>query len=248
MYPRQSANTLFIPSILDQFDVLTALGNEHRQQRGRVRPEYVVVHEYRGDDKSLIKPACRFATAVFIAYIRAKIAKGRSRGEISVKLQSLERGARQVTALPPSPLFPLPASDPPGNTSQLALFRIQSAYYSPHHSQAGGSTTQSPGLRRASTATSRPSVAHIVQPATIRPAEEGTEPPPPPYSRQDPEPEATAELTRQISQLTTGISVPAPVVSSTPVNTSAAERERRELEEALRLSREVGRGGGSDAA
>lgn len=39
MYPRQSANTIFIPRILDQFDVLTALGSEQRQQRGRVRPE-----------------------------------------------------------------------------------------------------------------------------------------------------------------------------------------------------------------
>lgn len=97
---------------------------------------------------------------------------------------------------------------------------------------------QSPGMRRASTATSRPSVTPVAQPPTIRPTEEGSEPPPPPYSRQDPEPEATAELTRQISQLTTGPSVSAPIASSTPVNSTAAERERRELEEALRLSRE----------
>ncbi|KAJ9090938.1 hypothetical protein QFC21_007353 [Naganishia friedmannii] len=228
MYPRQSANTLFIPRVLDQFDVLTALGSEQRQQRGRVRPEY--------------------ATALFVAYIQAKLAKGRTRHEVSLKVQDLERGlphlassfvqARQVTGLPPSPLFPPPRTDHAGGTSQLALLRTQSAYHSPYHTLPGGSAAQSPGMRRASTATSRPSVAHVVQPTTIRPTEEGTEPPPPPYSRSDPEPEATAELTRQISQLTTGPSRSAPIASSTPLDTLAAERERRELEEALRLSRE----------
>ncbi|KAJ9119378.1 hypothetical protein QFC24_005849 [Naganishia onofrii] len=230
MYPRQAANTLFIPRVLDQFDVLTALGSEQRQQRGRIRPEY--------------------ATAVFVAYIQAKLAKGRTKYEVSLKVQDLERGlphlaasfvqARQVTGLPPSPLFPPPRTDPSGGTSQLALLRTQSAYHSPQHSLPGGSSVQSPGMRRASTATSRPSVTHVAQPPTIRPTEEGSEPPPPPYSRQDPEPEATAELTRQISQLTTSTSVPAPIAASnpTPVDSTASERERRELEEALRLSRE----------
>jgi hypothetical protein len=40
MYPR-SANTIFVPRVADQFDVLTALGQEQRAQRGRIRPEYV---------------------------------------------------------------------------------------------------------------------------------------------------------------------------------------------------------------
>ncbi|KAJ9112737.1 hypothetical protein QFC22_006239 [Naganishia vaughanmartiniae] len=234
MYPRYPSNTLFIPRILDQFDVLTALGSEQRQQRGRIRPEY--------------------ATAVFVAYIQAKLAKGRTKHEVSLKVQDLERGlphlagsfvqARQVTGLPPSPLFPPPRTDPTGGTSQLALLRTQSAYHSPQHSLPGGSTVQSPGMRRASTATSRPYVAPVAQPATLRPTEEGSELPPPPYSRQDPEPEATAELTRQISQLTTGPSLAAPIIPATPVapstsvDSNAEERERRELEEALRLSRE----------
>ena len=38
MYPR-SANTIFVPRVADQFDVLTALGQEQRNQRGRIRPE-----------------------------------------------------------------------------------------------------------------------------------------------------------------------------------------------------------------
>ncbi|KAJ9112654.1 hypothetical protein QFC19_000674 [Naganishia cerealis] len=236
MYPR-NANTIFIPRILDQFDCLNALGVEQRQQRGRIRPEY--------------------ATAVFVAYIRAKLSKGRTPHEVSLKLQDLERGlphlsssfiqARQIMALPPSPLFPPPRTDPfsAGGTSQLGLLRTQSAY---HAGVQSSGTAQSPTIRRASTATSRPSVAPQVvhpAPATVRPVEESTEPPPPPYSRQDPEPAATAQLTRQLSHLTTGSAtapVPTAASPSSPpaqeATSSSAERERRELEEALRLSRE----------
>lgn len=38
MFPR-AATTIFVPRVADQFDVLTALGQEQRNQRGRIRPE-----------------------------------------------------------------------------------------------------------------------------------------------------------------------------------------------------------------
>ncbi|GHJ89508.1 hypothetical protein NliqN6_5910 [Naganishia liquefaciens] len=230
MYPR-SANTIFVPRVADQFDVLTALGQEQRNQRGRIRPEY--------------------ATAVFIAYIQNKMAKGRTRFEIGLKLQDLERGlphlansfrqARAQTGLPPSPLFPPPSSSPAvpaSSNSQLGLLRTQSAYH-----PSSSATTSS--MRRASTANmARPTATTAT---TVRPsdAEDNGEPPPPPYSRQDPEPEATAQLTRELSRLSTSAGgAAASSTSAAPrqghgeTNAAQAERERRELEEAIRLSRE----------
>ncbi|KAI5448987.1 hypothetical protein NCC49_005720 [Naganishia albida] len=247
MYPRPG--TIIVPRVADQFDVLTALGAEQRNQRGRIRPEY--------------------ATAIFTAYIQNKLQKGRTRFEVSLKVQDLERGlphlansfaeARRVTGLPPSPLWPSPSSssaarpEPAVSTSQLALLRTQSAYHAPHRQGTTTASSTSPSMRRASTATMRsPAPVTRTVPSTVRVAEETSEPPPPPYSRTDPEPEATAELQRQLSRLSTGGATGLPLSPSTPAERQrtfsseetaggderAAERERREFEEALRLSRE----------
>jgi hypothetical protein len=126
MYPR-SANTIFVPRVADQFDVLTALGQEQRAQRGRIRPEYVfaassslsifpsshlVIFPFFSSSHRLsVLIACadnlrRYATAVFIAYIQNKIAKGRTKFEIGLKLQDLERGVRPL----PFHRFPGPSN------------------------------------------------------------------------------------------------------------------------------------------
>lgn len=164
------------------------------------------------------------------------------------------RRARAQCGIPPSPLFPPTTTNfsssavPASAQSQLGLLRTQSAYHP--------SSSANPGMRRASTATMRNSVATQAPiPATVRPSDgDAAEPPPPPYSRQDPEPEATAQLTRQLSRLSTG-GVPVSGTSGAsgsggaiPASGSGArsgetpearaERERRELEEAIRLSRE----------
>lgn len=155
------------------------------------------------------------------------------------------RQARAQTGLPPSPLFPPTHTSPavPASPqSQLGLLRTQSAY----HSSSPVQSPTSAATPRASTAALRTTTT---VPATVRPSDEGEngEPPPPPYSRQDPEPEATAQLTRELSRLSTG-----PAVHASPSapsrsregegngDTSEArvERERRELEEAIRRSRE----------
>jgi hypothetical protein len=123
MYPR-SANTIFVPRVADQFDVLTALGQEQRAQRGRIRPEYVrcVFFSFPSSHLFILSsshlpiflpsflvllPAnlslvIRYATAVFIAYIQNKIAKGRTKFEIGLKLQDLERGVRPLPFPNPS--------------------------------------------------------------------------------------------------------------------------------------------------
>lgn len=159
------------------------------------------------------------------------------------------RQARAQTGLPPSPLFPpthtSPAVPAPPQ-SQLGLLRTQSAY---HPSSSSSPLSTSPAARRASTAALRTTTT---TPATVRPSDEAEngEPPPPPYSRQDPEPEATAQLTRELSRLSTTTTGPAgpaagpvhaPSRSEEPdgeTTEARAERERRELEEAIRRSRE----------
>ncbi len=62
-----------VEAMYSQIDVLTALGAEQMMSRNRS-----------------IDPA--YARAVFENYITLKIRKGRSKAEISVKLEELERG------------------------------------------------------------------------------------------------------------------------------------------------------------
>jgi hypothetical protein len=70
---------------------------------------------------------------------------------------------------------------------------------------------------------------------TIRPAADpADEPPPPPYSRQDPDPDATRVLQEQLA-VTAVVEQAEPSVN-TDTTAPAEDRERRELEEAMRLS------------
>jgi hypothetical protein len=62
-----------------QLDVLTTLGSEQMSSRTRA-----------------IDPA--FARAVFESYIQCKLRKGRTKYEISAKLQDLERGVGSAIA------------------------------------------------------------------------------------------------------------------------------------------------------
>lgn len=76
---------------------------------------------------------------------------------------------------------------------------------------------------------------------TVRPADaEDGAPPPPPYSRADPDPDSTRILQEQLASVP-GVTGEGAAVPSTPTAESAAQREQREVDEAIRLSVEAER-------
>lgn len=233
----------------------------------------------------------RYATAVFISYINAKLAKGRSRFEVSNKLMELERGvshpssshssstsspnvqhapqlpqfarsfheARARTGLPASPIFP-PLRDTPSSPTSSTTSRPGIA------SRPSNNATIMQGPR---VGTISRSGVETIRPGSITAGASGTgasrtgnpedgsgELPPPPYSREDPEPEMTQVLARQLSQLDEsnrgggGVGLERVGSSASGVNVNGNNRQqgqsgRPSVESTRRASPAAGNGNGN---
>lgn len=227
----------------------------------------------------------RYATAIFTAYIQNKLQKGRSRFEVSLKVQDLERGVRPT--FPPSS-FPrsryhssrTSSTRSPKHAAQQASLPLRSSptqqppprdrhrnsvYYARNRPTMLRTTTTRPAAaprpgcdapQQQRCVLLQPPVQHQ-RPFVYRKRRRNPLPrhtavpvshPSFPFSHladlpADPEPEATAVLNREMSRLSTSGALPLPTSPTAPQRPSEtaddrAERERREFEEALRLSRE----------
>lgn len=195
----------------------------------------------------------RFAEAVFENYIRNKLAKGKSRMDTHLKVEDLERGlpqfsrsfqlARQATGLPASRLFPplQPAGALPVRTSTTTTSQRQRPTATQGAGVTAAITRNNPAVNRVSTNSRPAGTPSSSNPSQPQPDPESGDPDaPPPYSRTDPEPEATRMLEVQLNQVAEAGNGSGTV----PVNgrdLAAEERERRELEVAMRESEELAR-------
>ncbi|OCF43858.1 hypothetical protein I317_02301 [Kwoniella heveanensis CBS 569] len=163
-----------------------------------------------------------YVKAVLRSYVYFKVERHKTKGEISYKLELLERelpqfassyrAIRQEYGLPASRV--LPAARVVSDTS--ALRRTQTSATPSRPTAANPITRTHTTVGTTSTTTSRP-------------ARQQTEddPPPPPYTSQDPEPEATRTLQERLAleaEATGSIAPDSPRASSTHHRTSSVSR------------------------
>ncbi|ORY34835.1 hypothetical protein BCR39DRAFT_515072 [Naematelia encephala] len=177
---------------------------------------YALSHRQAGDPE--------YQKAVIRSYVDVKMARGKTRVEASLKLETLEReypnlapafhAVRAEFGLPPSRVLrPLPTSTPPSSLGRATT----STTSRPSNARAstGASSTGSTPLRRTATAP-RPA-------PTQQAVENGEELPPPPYTRTDPEPDSTRLLQERLAagaeasaHLASTTSTPAPTTAYAP--------------------------------
>lgn len=149
--------------------------------------------------------------------------------------------ARQLTGLPPSRLFPPltgGSSSTSGSSSRRSELRGPGVAAAAGRNAAVVRVSDAPAAASTSTA-SGPSTATT---ATADPLSGEAVDPPPAYSRTDPEPEATRMLEMQLNQAARGSGGGGGAAGTVAIDgqdLAREERERRELEQAMRESEEL---------
>ncbi|OXC68791.1 hypothetical protein AYX13_02717 [Cryptococcus neoformans] len=200
--------------------------HQGRSTRYRLEPMYAASNVEWAFMNTQLTRDPEFVKQVIRSYIDVKHSHGRTKLEISQKLEPLERAYPQFAQS-----FVEVRMERGLPNSRIIRLRIN-----PSNSLQRASTTQSPnrpvgarpgglGVQTTGNTTRRASApSQSARPPVVRNPEDGDELPPPPYSSQDPEPEATRILQERLAAETNvePAAVPSPSTPQTASNPALA--------------------------
>nr|KIR46827.1 hypothetical protein I312_03718 [Cryptococcus bacillisporus CA1280] len=204
-----------------------------RPVRYRLEPMYAASNVEWAFMNVLLTRDPEYVKQVIRSYVDVKQSHGRTKLEISLKLEPLEREypkfaqsfaeVRMERGLPQSRVISLRVN-PPNPLHRASTTQSQSPNR-PSDTRPGGLRVQS---TTANTSRRASAPSQSARPPVVRNPEDGDELPPPPYSSQDPEPEATRILQERLAAETNvepSTTVPSSSTPQAASNTAVASAQ-----------------------